>query len=158
MVHTCNSEIIITIVEPLAFFYYMQVAFIGLSNHLLDAAKTNRAVSMYRVESTAEDLKKISDCMFPSASPQSSFRASSSVVEKFVVVYNRVMEFNEHGKISKFFGVRDFVHFLSYLHKQQKHMGDIISPQAVVEALERNFNGYDSSTLNSLIQKFLDEV
>lgn len=147
------------------------MSFVGLSNHILDAAKTNRAISLYRSKSTIDDLNEIAGTMFPSlaatlkSKPKKNkiMRAPTAIatapleeslvfIERFLEIYIKTMP--EHFRI--FYGVRDVVHFLLYLYRK-KEKEHVLSPKSVVEALERNFNG-KMDILDGLITAFLSEV
>lgn len=102
----------------------MDVSFVAISNHVLDAAKTNRAVSLFRPKTSEEDVKKLAEgCL----------KEPYEFTEKMCQVYLAKMEIPE---FRAFYGLRDFVHFFSSLQHY-----DVIGPKNVMEALERNFNG-----------------
>lgn len=120
---------------------------------MLDAAKTNRAVSLYRVQSTLPDLKDIAKRLFPSIVDSSHLEsshtgASMAFIESFIHIYVKKMS----PSFLRFYGVRDIVHFLLYLYRSP-----VSSPKTVVEALERNFNG-NPDVLEKLITEILKQV
>ena len=142
-----------------------------MSNHILDAAKTNRAISLYRTQSNLEDLKKIAKTLFPTmvvSSPTSkvSLESMSSLkmsspppleeslvfIERFLDIYIERMS----ETFRRFYGIRDVVHFLLYLYRKME-LENMLSPESVVEALERNFNG-KKEILDSIIRMFLSQV
>ena len=52
-----------------------------------------------------------------------------------------------------FFGLRDFIHFIHYIRRERK-IG--ITPQLVLQSLERNFNG--TKRFEHICSGFLEEV
>ena len=56
-------------------------------------------------------------------------------------------------RFSKFFGLRDFIHLIHYLRRTELPE---ITPQLVMEALERNFNGYHK--FEDICRSFLKQV
>jgi hypothetical protein len=134
--------------EPLKVLHYhldkQEVSFVAITNHILDAAKTNRAVSLFRPDASDEDLHTLAmGCMCLQT------REIPEVVKNLCLPYSRCML---DPKFSSFFGLRDFIQFLNYLRKKQDQ-SFFLSPQLVMQALERNFNGYDE--FESICRKFL---
>ena len=117
----------------------MAVSFVAISNHVLDAAKTNRAVSLFRPETSKEDVIKLAEgCL----------KEHFNFTEGMCQIYLSKMKIPE---FRAFYGLRDFIHFFTCLHHY-----DIKSPQAVLKALERNFNG--SCHFKDLCECFLNKV
>ena len=118
-----------------------EVSFVAITNHVLDAAKTNRAVSLFRPEASEKDLETLAKgcfCTIPDNSPPELKKDLETIVQ-FCPAYSHLMTKSE---FNHFFGLRDFIHFVSYL---RQHRDKLLTPQLVMEALERNFNGSDSS-------------
>ena len=131
-----------------------EVSFVAISNHVLDAAKTNRAVSLFRPDVTQEDLKILARgciCHTPEKPPV-ELKRDIAIISNLVPAYEAMMR-NE--KFSKFFGLRDFIHFISFLKRKRKEM---LSPQLVMQALERNFNGMDKKSFDFVTKLFLSHV
>ena len=129
--------------------YYLDkqdVAFVGISNHILDAAKMNRAVSLYRPETSQDDVEVLAcGCLYG----DSEISDKSEVVKEFSRSYLDVMQ-DSNINISWFFGLRDFIYFCAHLRRKQfksperiRQNQTTIFPQLIVESLERNFNGSD---------------
>ena len=122
--------------------YYLdnpEVSFVAITNHVLDAAKTNRAISLFRPESSADDLETLAKgclCSDPD-NPPPELKNDLSTIAKLCRPYLGLMEQKE---FKQFFGLRDFIHFVNYLRR--KHQNPL-KAQVVLEALERNFNGSD---------------
>ena len=54
----------------------------------------------------------------------------------------------------KFFGLRDFIHFINYIRRERKVD---ITPQLVLQSLERNFNG-TTKGFEHICSTFLEKV
>ena len=127
-----------------------EVSFVAITNHVLDAAKTNRAVSLFRPDTSEEDLKTLAKgCLYtnPSKPPPEK---NLKVVVSFCSAYSHLMNDPE---FSQYFGLRDFIHFVNYLRRYQASM---LTPQLVMKALERNFNGSDN--FSKICNTFLSKV
>ena len=131
-----------------------EVSFVAISNHVLDAAKTNRAVSLFRPEVTQEDLTILAKgclCQTPN-DPPPELRRDLDFIANLVPAYDGLMR---SEKFKQFFGLRDFIHFISYLKRKREEM---LSPQLVMEALERNFNGVSKKDFDFICRLFLQRV
>ena len=123
--------------------YYLdqqEVSFVAITNHILDAAKTNRAVSLFRPEASEEDLETLAKgclCNTPDDPPPELKKDLETIVE-FCPAFSHLMTKSE---FRQYFGLRDFIHFVSYL---RRHQNEMLTQQVVMEALERNFNGSDN--------------
>ena len=129
-----------------------EVSFVAITNHILDAAKTNRAVSLFRPEASEEDLKTLAKgclCNTPD-DPPPELKKDLETIVKFCPAYSDLMT---KPKFSQYFGLRDFIYFVSYL---RRHRDQVFTPQLVMKALERNFNG--SKDFNMICNSFLSEV
>ena len=127
--------------------YYLDeqvVSFVAISNHILDAAKTNRAISLFRPEASCQDLETLARGCLRSSNDQ-----DLEMVVKFCKPYLKCMRERE---ISDFFGLRDFIHFVNYLQRKRED-NDIMSQKLVIQGLERNFNGSDK--FDEICTKFL---
>ena len=118
-----------------------EVSFVAITNHILDAAKTNRAISLFRPEASKEDLETLAKeclCSDPEYPPREE---DLDTVVKFCMPYSECMQ---QPKFSHFFGLRDFIHFVNYL-RRKRDKNNPLSLKVVVQAVERNFNGFDVS-------------
>ncbi len=120
--------------------YYLdrqEVPFVGISNYILDAAKTNRAVSLFRPKATtSSELDELAKgCLIADGVAQASFEDSAAA---FCEAYKNIRE-DQHFR--GLFGLRDFVYFLNYL--RHSHQG-ILHPTLILQSLERNFNGTEA--------------
>ncbi len=128
-----------------------EVSFVAITNHVLDAAKTNRAISLFRPEASDDDLETLAKgclCSNPE-DPPPELKRDLDMVVKFCQPYSDCMK---SSRFSSFFGLRDFIQFVNYL-RRKKDEGASLSPQLVVQALERNFNG--SEDFDSICANFL---
>ena len=132
-----------------------EVSFVAITNHVLDAAKTNRAISLFRPEASDDDLETLAKgclCSNPDEPPPEMEHDLKTVV-KFCQPYTECMR---NSQFSKFFGLRDFIQFINYLRRKKDEGQAILSPQLVMQALERNFNG--SEEFESVCKKFLQAI
>ena len=132
-----------------------EVSFVAITNHILDAAKTNRAVSLFRPKASYDDLQTLAQgclCPSPNRARPNLMRNLEKMVEKFCKVYAEYMQ--RDSRFSSFFGLRDFIHFVSYLRRKREERR--VSFQSIMHALERNFNGSDD--FENISKKFLDVV
>ena len=123
--------------------YYLDnpaVSFVATSNHMLDAAKTNRAITLFRSETSKADLITLAKGCFYNTndnSPPVEMEEDVRVITQLCSAYGAIMT---RPAIKKFFGLRDFIYFIYYL---RNHPNEKLSPQVIMEGLERNFNGSD---------------
>ncbi len=132
-----------------------EVSFVAITNHVLDAAKTNRAISLFRPEASDDDLETLAKgclCSNPEEPPPEMEHALKTVV-KFCQPYVECMR---NLQFSKFFGLRDFIQFITYLRRKRDESQSVLSSQLVMQALERNFNG--SEEFESICRKFLQAI
>ena len=132
--------------------YYLdkqEVSFVAISNHILDASKTNRAVSLFRPKATAEELHELaSSCIF--TDDRNRPTNTKKLVNAFCESYNMILRDPEFKCL---FGLRDFIHFATYLRRKQTHY---LNAQLVVQSLERNFNG--TKRFAEICRTFLSKV
>ena len=137
-----------------------EVSFVAITNHVLDAAKTNRAVSLFRPEVSDKGLEILAKgcwCSTPD-NPPPEIKNDLNTIVQFCPAYSSLMKIK---RLSKFFGLRDFIHFINYLRRRRTKG---LSPQLVVEALERNFNGVywaqpgERASFQGICQLFLEKV
>lgn len=131
-----------------------EVSFIAISNHMLDAAKTNRAVSVYRPEPSIDELRTLAKgclCSNPE-NPPPELKRDIDIVTKFCPIYHKFME---KTSFRNFYGLRDFIHFVNYLSRNRKQRNGI-NDKLVMHALERNFNG--SPMFEDICREFLHAV
>ena len=126
-----------------------EVSFVAITNHALDAAKTNRAISLYRPETSTEDLEILAkDLLY---STDSITELEENMIVKFCIAFSSVMKVD---KFRCFYGQRDFLHFVSFLRR--KRGNGFLNEEIVLEALERNLNGHED--FPEVCNYFLKEV
>ena len=119
---------------------------------MLDAAKTNRAISIYRTDTSHDDLIQLAKySLYNGCLPNTISEDVRDVIERFVKLYEEMMK---KRALKNFFGLRDFIHFFTYLGRNIK---EFLSPQSVLTALEQNFNGMPAC-LNEILRAFLQVV
>ena len=132
--------------------YYLdkpEVSFVAISNHILDASKTNRAVSLFRPKPTYQELHQLAKAsIFPreQVASMSEEKLLSHFCESYIAVVH-------HEKLQKLFGLRDFIHFVVYLRCNRKYR---LNAQIIAEALERNFNGGEN--FEDILKIFFEKV
>ena len=139
-----------------------EVSFVAITNHVLDAAKTNRAVSLFRPSFSDDDLKTLAKgclCSDPKNPPQ-ELKIDLETIVKFCSPYTSLMR---NIEFANFFGLRDFIHFINYIRRKRDVDGkhDVsckITSQLVIRALERNFNGCDPEKFKTICKSFLDSM
>lgn len=132
-----------------------EVAFVAITNHILDAAKTNRAVSVFRPKASKDDLETLAKgCLYPNpVNAPVEAQENLRTVIKFSNAYHTLLRDSRH--LSAFFGLRDFIHFINYLRRK---CTQIVHAQDVMMALERNFNGTSEEDFHKICQVFLEQV
>ena len=139
--------------------YYLddpRVSFVAITNHILDASKSNRAVSLFRPKADEDDLKTLARgclCTDP-ANPSPELCNIVNVIDKFCSAYATVMR---DTRFKNFFGLRDFIHFIGYIRRHRGSSTDL-TPDLVLKALERNFNGVDPKNFRFIANTFLSKI
>ena len=140
--------------DPLKVLHYhldkRDVSFVAITNHALDAAKTNRAISLYRPETSTEDLQILASHLLHSTDPMTQDE-TKMIIAKFCSAFSSIMKV---VKFRDFYGQRDFLHFVSCLRR--KRGSGFINEEKVLEALERNLNGHEDFV--EVFNYFLKEV
>lgn len=130
-----------------------EVSFVGITNHVLDAAKTNRAISLFRPKASDDDLRILAKgclCSIPETS-------SAGIGTELKDVMNLCKPYSDmmmKDSLAKFFGLRDFIHFINYI-QYKRDTGESFNPQLVMKALERNFNGCEPDEFEQVCATFL---
>lgn len=116
-----------------------EVSFVAITNHALDAAKTNRAISLFRPKASQEDLETLAKgclCSGTKDPPQ-------AIIDEVVTFCQPYMDCMKKTWFSQFFGLRDFHHFIIYMQRYGLNNQRTLSHKLVLQALERNFSGSD---------------
>ena len=134
-----------------------EVSFVAITNHVLDAAKTNRAISVYRPPASDEDLETLAKgclCSNPDDPPPNLKQELERVV-KLCEPYSEYMM--TCPWFSSFFGLRDFIQLINYLQRKQEKYS-LSSSKLVTHALERNFNGLSPEKFDLICKRFLQVI
>ena len=129
--------------------YYLdnpEVSFVAISNQALDAAKTNRAISLYRHESPNDDLQTLAKGCFG--------LGGTKVPKRIIELCHAYTRLCKDKEMQHWFGLRDFIHFISYLRRRSTD--GMCKPEIEMQALERNFNG--SEKFDEVCKIFLPKV
>ena len=131
--------------------YYLDnqdVAFVCISNHILDAAKMNRAVTLFRPDASEYDIKVLADgCLSMATDENLDF--SRSYID---LMTDTKINFKD------FFGLRDFIYFCNHFRHSfdaQNQADSTLKHAAVVKSLQRNFSG--SEHFEIIYKYFLNE-
>ena len=139
--------------ESLKVLHYLldeqEVSFVAISNHNLDAAKTNRAVSLFRPKPTGKELNDLAMASFE----QVRHPRKDDLVIQFCSAYESIMKLQEH---QKFFGLRDFIYFINFLRHSLRRCNFSFDDSIILHSLERNFNG--TASFDKICQRFLAKV
>ena len=89
-----------------------EVSFISITNQPLDAAKSNRAVAVFRPETSDQELETLTKGCFVSKEdslPPELQKTNLEKITHFCPAYSCIMR---RGELQNFFGLRDFIHFI----------------------------------------------
>jgi hypothetical protein len=125
-----------------------QVSFVAITNNMLDAAKSNRAVCLFRPEAMNDLSTLAKGCLI--SQPDSHSRKLQKCLDLAVESCKAFSKLMKDETFSHFFGLRDFIHFINYLRRRRHQM---LQPHVVMEAIERNFNG--SENFENIANEFL---
>ncbi len=124
--------------------YYLdkpEVSFVAITNDPLDAAKSNRAICVFRPAASIEDLQTLA-ISSSAISEKIPSEKEHELLEHFCKSFYQLMKDKEFN-YRNFFGLRDFVNFISYIHRQQGSK-KAMTTQLALESLERNLNGHQN--------------
>ena len=132
-----------------------KVPFVALSNTTLDAAKSNRAICLFQTKTSHEDLQQLAVAMLRFESLQST---PDTIKEEIACLTKVFMEKMESEEFRRIFGLRDIMHFFSYIKRLSKNdeLATNIPPKMIISSLQRNFSG--TSNFHGLAEDFLSEV
>ena len=136
-----------------------KVAFIGISNWILDAAKMNRGISISIPEPDEEDNKETSLTIVKSYDELLANRYKSFFENLGTAYYNYKSYlkegFNRDGK-EDFHGNRDFYHLVKNASRniiakeRNNQLNDETLIESAIDSIERNFSGIQFSDKTSL--------
>ena len=136
-----------------------KVGFVAITNHALDAAKSNRCAILLRAEPDHRELMQICIGGLGSEAEQRRLLAQivvglderlPDVLDSLCLAYQDLMrEERELAWFNTFFGLRDFMHVIRLLARLSS--GSTISLGTIVHALERNMSGVEEADQLQLI-------
>ena len=135
-----------------------KVGFVAITNHALDAAKSNRCAILLRAEPDHRELMEICRGCLGSEAEQRRVLAQQVVgldlrvpeaLESLCSAYQDLMREVELSWFNTFFGLRDFMHFIKLLARLSTD--STVSLEKIVHALERNMSGEEEAKLQGLI-------
>jgi hypothetical protein len=143
-----------------------KVGFVAITNHILDAAKSNRCVSLLRQEPDKEEMMRIiNGIMYDSY----DYTVLSIQIENIEIpkddftcalyeAYTKLI--NDSKEMETFFGLRDLTYFLQYLqYRGQIETTSMKLPiEAIISGIEMNFNGVEKQKLHKIVNIFLSSL
>ena len=137
--------------------YYLdrpKVSFVAISNHILDAAKSNRAINLFRPQQQDDLYTLASGCFMKSASTDTVKKGQIHFISKLCLPYERLMK---QARFSKFYGLRDFIHMIGYLRRNRDNLNKrgFNREELILKAIERNFNGQNTGDFAEVAQMFI---
>jgi len=147
-----------------------KVGFVAISNHVLDAAKSNRCVMLLRQEPDEEEMQSITTGVLFDIRDDGSLSVLDVDIDGALIsakeFAGRLWKsyaslFLESAGLSHlvtFFGLRDYIYFLKALRKSSVTESTRLctSMKNIVGALERNFNGVTAAELRQVASCFLE--
>jgi hypothetical protein len=146
-----------------------KVGFVAISNHVLDAAKSNRCVMLLRQEPDEEEMLSIATGVLFDFREDGRSCAHDVDVDGFLLSarefaaelcasYASLFQVSSPlCQLHTFFGLRDFIYFLKAVRLGSKSESTRLhtSVQAIIYAIERNFNGVTAEELRQVSVCFL---
>ncbi|KAJ1562914.1 hypothetical protein HK096_002079 [Nowakowskiella sp. JEL0078] len=141
---------------PLKVLHYLtdkpEVATLILSNTILDAAKTNRCAFLQHGKTPPEDLfALVKGTVFNDVDA----KGGKELIGAFCKCFEKLADFTKPVK-ENLFQQRDIIFFLRALRKRQMWADSKlhISPDALLGALRRNFNGVGEEAFQGIVNMF----
>ena len=151
--------------ESLKVLHYLlegggDVGFVAVSNHVVDAAKSNRTCMCFRSEPDEEEMLAITQGVLVGYQKEGGSLAvrhidlgdghlieSIDFCQKLCHAYSGVLhDITDYPWLDTFFGLRDYIYFLKALRSRSSFAGVkmLVTIQDIIFSLERNFNGIPS--------------
>ena len=130
-----------------------EVSFVALTNTILDAAKSNRAVCLFQVNASDDDLQQLAGALMGYRDVKDVPENIKEQLQCITSIYSKEMA---SYNFSSIFGLRDLMHCFSYLRKNMLSYHNFISPELLLKSLQRNFLGAED--FKGFAGKFLSEV
>ena len=129
-------------IESLKALHYhldlQEVSFVAISNHVLDAAKTNRCVSLFRPRLSNKELQELALVSIGQKTESAETKKSHRLINALVRAYECIQA-EQDADFKRLFGLRDFIFFVTNLRRQTIKLP--LNLQMIVNGVQRNFNG-----------------
>ena len=137
--------------------YYLdrpKVSFVAISNHNLDAAKSNRAINLFRPQQQDDLYTLANGCFMKYTTTDTMHRGQQHFIAKLCVPYEDLMK---QPRFSKFYGITDFIHMIGYLRRNRDNLNKrgFNKEELVLKAIEINFNGQDNVEFAEVANMFI---
>ncbi|CAB9511697.1 Ring finger protein [Seminavis robusta] len=128
------------------------VSFVSISNHVLDAAKSNRCAMLFREEPDDEEMLTMTKGVLYGSNMDGSLihnvDLDGSLTEAHEFGLGLCRSYSAMRNIQgldTFFGLRDYIYFLKYLRTQSSVRGGklVLTIGGIMSSLSRNFNGVE---------------
>lgn len=133
-----------------------RVAAICISNTPLDAANSNRMVTLTRSRQQFADLCVLAMGCLGFAEPMSA--DAKGIVEGLCQAYIKLQELQAQEGFAISFHDRDFIYTLRHLNRSSASPAARVNPTKLLHALEENFNGVPADQFHKIVQTFFDGV
>ena len=148
------------------------VGFVAISNHILDAAKSNRCAMLLRQDPDEEEMLAIAVGVLFDFRPgghscvhdvqvEDSFISAQQFAQSLCLSYSSLFDVDSPVfHLNTFYGLRDFI----YLLKAIRFSSSIESTRLIttiailVHAIERNFNGVLNDELHQIVGCFVNPL
>lgn len=138
--------------------YYLdhpEVSAVIISNDMLDAAKTNRAIQLCQSDTKREDLKAL--CLGCLMLENECTDKQTQTIEALCESFEQVNKQLSASKKGGLFHLRDFVYFLRMLKRNQKrYNNDVLHRDNIYYCLQRNFSGVPSADFSNILKLFFE--
>ena len=137
------------------------VGFVAITNHVLDAAKSNRCVSLLRQNPGEKEMLQIANGVLYNGIQGTklvNFNGKklqmTAFASKLCAAYRAIVSIRD---FETFYGLRDFIYFLKSLKERTLNFEQTIDVTlgSVICSLERNFNGVSTDNFEILVATFL---
>lgn len=146
-----------------------KVGFVAISDHVLDAAKSNRCAMLMRQDPDDEEMLSIAtgilfdfrvdgNACIHDVDLDKTLVQAGDFASRLCRSYSSLFEDDSPvSRLRSFFGLRDFVYFLKALRSRSKSASTrfYTSVKTIIFALERNFNGVTDGELRQVAACFL---
>uniref|UniRef100_UPI00358DE57A E3 ubiquitin-protein ligase rnf213-alpha-like n=1 Tax=Myxine glutinosa TaxID=7769 RepID=UPI00358DE57A len=131
---------------------HMKVGFVGISNWALDPAKINRGILVFR--GVPDEKELIRSAQGICSSDVHTCQRVEKLFPSLAQAYLRVCKEQER----EFFGLRDYYSLVKMLYSFAKESGTFPTRGELLQAVLRNFGGFQKVNVRSAFQKSLSEV